>query len=99
MPAPSSTGGKLAGFPLWVWGVAGFGAIAVGLFLLPRSSTSSSTAAGGTSPISHYESMPFIYVMVADHDPVPSPPPPSTSPPNPPPFQNGDPFGPPIRKQ
>lgn len=89
MAKPGGT--RLGGFPLWVWAVAGFGAIAVGLLLLPKSSSSSSAGgtasnAAGDQPTSQWETNPFIYIAVAPNQPVNNPAPPTSSPPAPPPI-------------
>lgn len=68
---PKTGGTRLGGFPIWVWAVAGFGAIAAGLLLLPKSSGSSSSSTGANGqPVSSLESTPLIYVMVAPGQPV-----------------------------
>lgn len=87
--------GKVGGFPIWVWAVAGFGAIAAGLFLLPKQ-TSAATGgnAAGDQPTSQWESNPYIYIAIAPNQPVNNPAPPTSSPPNPPPVTK-PPVGPP----
>lgn len=91
---PAKGGTRVGGFPLWVWAVAGFGAIAVGLLLLRSPSSSQATPAADASTLhSLFESTPLLYIMVAPNQPVTSPPPPDTSPPNPPPVTQPPPTG------